>query len=586
MAEKNPSDPPSPEVQEVLDEIKILKLEIRNLVAAGQEEKAKEKRQKVKDLYAGLPKRSRGKSTDSRASGTTVGTTHTSRETHDQIIHRLNQEINQLSSNLQKETDQNAIKKIKKKISQKKNKLKKRKAKHNTGAATPDTVKSVAQSLFSQITAAASAKPGARNKEKPKSHVKETGLVEIIESNTKSSLFPMLPPPILNDTISECIRKPGYYDAFYEYTPTQTHYSYESYAYDDRGKKPQTDAFYIHMQVDRKKKNDKTIKVNNNYVAYVNEKSYFSDNMDTLRTKVISGYLYMSVSCRYEKDNKEHDGIITFLIPYFKKQSYLPVSNNTVCAIETGIPLPSEEIKTLEIFVENFGNYVYASNIPLDAKGTSMTENNIRALVRRFTNIQKHTKTLVRTYKGFKMRDQVTIWANINCKSESGTTDWMAKIKMLLPYIRTHDIIQAKNIIANAIGQCQYALFYYQKLHPEDSREFFEHIWATTVWILIAEMSKEKMTNKRIADLSTGIMQKFEDVYLRDTSSQQNWNNFLKHKVSSTPELGWDNIIFETQPKEPNARAGKDGSESPTNVDDLVGFGQIPKKSNTRLRDW
>lgn len=184
------------------------------------------------------------------------------------------------------------------------------------------------------------------------------------------------------------------------------------------------------------------------------------------------------------------------------------------------------------------------------------------------------------------MRDQVTIWANINCKSESGTTDWMAKIKMLLPYIRTHDIIQAKNIIANAIGQCQYVLFYYQKLHPEDSREFFEHIWATTVWILIAEMSKEKMTNKRIADLSTGIMQKFEDVYLRDTSSQQNWNNFLKHKVSSTPELGWDNIIFETQPKEPNARAGNDGSESPTNVDDLGGFGQIPKKSNTRLRDW
>jgi hypothetical protein len=584
MAEKNPSDPPSPEVQEVLNQIRNLKRDIKVDVDAGNEEAAKEKRQKVKDLYAGLPKRSRGKSTDSRASGTTEGTTHTSRETHDQIIHRWNKEINQLSSDLQNEKDENAIKKIKKKISQKKSKLKKRKEKHHTGAATPDTVKSVAQSLFSQITAAAAAIPGAKNKEKPKSHVKETGLVEIIESNTKSSLFPMLPPPILNEKITECIRKPGYYDAFHEYTPTQPHYSYESYAYDDRGKKPQTDAFYIHMQVDRKKKNDKTIKVNNNYVAYVNEKSYFSDDMDTLRTKVISGYLYMSVSCRYEKDNKEHDGIITFLIPYFKKESDLPVSNNTICAIETAIPLPSEEIKTLEIFIEKFANYVYASNIPLDAEGTSMTENNIRALVRRFTNIQKHTKTLVRTYKGFKMRDQVTIWANINCKSDSGTTDWMAKIKMLLPYIRTHDIIQAKNIIANAIGQCQYVLFYYQKLHPKDSREFFEHIWATTVWILITEMSKEKMTNKRIADLSTGIMQKFEDVYLRDTQFKSDWRKFLEHKIPTTPVLSLDNIIFETQTKKQNTRSENNGRTSPTNV--VEESSQISKEENTRLRDW
>jgi predicted nucleic acid-binding Zn-ribbon protein len=151
MAENNPSDLPSPEVQEKLNQIKNLKREIKDHVAAGEEEMAKEKRQEVKDLYAGLPKRSRGKSTDSRASGTTEGTTHTSRETHDQIIHRWNKEINQLSLDLQNEKDENAIKKIKKKISQKKSKLKKRKAKHNTGAATPDTVKSVAQSLFSQI---------------------------------------------------------------------------------------------------------------------------------------------------------------------------------------------------------------------------------------------------------------------------------------------------------------------------------------------------------------------------------------------------------------------------------------------------
>jgi hypothetical protein len=570
------------------DERKDINQQIKDLLAE------KKRRKDAEESIDGLNKqinalkkklRRRGHSAESRASGTTVGTTHTSRDT--QLIHGWKEEEKELNKKINaNEGTVDEIKKMRKRLSRVKKNLKK-KDEHHTGAATPDTVKSVAQSLFSQITAAASAKQGAKNKEKPKCNVKETGLVEIIQSNTNSSLFPMLPPPILNEKITECIRKSGYYDAYHEYTPTQTHYSYESYAYDDRGEKPQTDVFYIHMQVDRKKKNNKTIKVNNNYVAYVNEKSYFSDDMDTLRTKVISGYLYMSVSCIYEKDNKKHDGIITFLIPYSKMESDLPVSNNTVCAIETTILLPSEEIKTLKIFKEKFGNYVYASNIPLDSEGISMTENNIRALVRRFTNIQKHKKTLVRTYKGFNMKDQVTIWANINCKKESGTTDWMAKIKMLLPYIRTPDIIEAKNIIANAIGQCQYAVFQYHKLHPGgDSREFFEHIWATTVWILIAEMSKEKMINQRIADLSTGIMHKFEDVYLRDTENKTNWRKFLKHNPPTTPVLSLDNIIFETQPKKPNARAGNDGSESPTNVDDLGGFSQNPKKSNTRLRDW
>jgi len=598
MAEKNPSDPPSPEVQEVLDEIKILKLEIRNLVAAGQEEKAKEKRQKVKDLYAGLPKRSRGKSTDSRASGTTVGTTHTSRETHDQIIHRLNQEINQLSSDLQKETDQNAIKKIKKKISQKKSKLKKRKAKHNTGAATPDTVKSVAQSLFSQITAAASAIPGAKKEEDSKSNVNGMGHVQIIKSKTNDALFPMLPPPILNDEFTDCIRNEKYYNAFHEYTPTQTHYSYESYA---TGEKPQTDVFYIHMQLDRKKKNNKTIKVNNNYVAYVNEKSYFSEDMSTLRNEDISGYLYMSVSSLYKKDNKKYVGMITFLIPYSKMESDAPVSKNTVCAIETSIPQYSEEIKNLTIFMEKFGNYVYASNIPLDSEGISMTENDIRALVRRFTNIQQHKKTLVRTYKGFDMKDQVTIWADINCKAESGTTDWKAKIKMLLPYVRQNDIIEAKNIIAKAIGQCQYAVALYHEEHPGDSQEFFKHIWGTTVWILIAEMSKEKMTNQRIADLSTGIMHKFEDVYLRDTENKTNWRKFLKHKPPTTPVLSLDYIFYMTGPKNTtgiNQENSGSVSETRPNVVKLPDvnpiFGGVrnydegdkPAVAATQLRDW
>jgi hypothetical protein len=585
MADNDPSNLSADEQKDINQKIKNLLDEKKRRKGAGESIDGLNKQIRALKKES----RERGKSTDSRASGTTVGTTHTSRETHDQIIHRWNEEIKELSTEISDLQSQGGheddIKKIRKKISKTKNKLKKRKTKHNTGAATPDTVKSVAQSLLSQMTAAASAKPGAKNKEKPKCNVKETGLVEIIQSNTNSSLFPMLPPPILNEKITECIRKSGYYDAYHEYTPTQTHYSYESYAHDDRGEKPQTDVFYIHMQVDRKKKNNKTIKVNNNYVAYVNEKSYFSDDMDTLRTKVISGYLYMSVSCIYEKDNKKHDGIITFLIPYSKMESDAPVSNNTVCAIETAILLPSEEIKTLKIFMEKFGNYAYASNIPLDSEGISMTENNIRALVRRFTNIQKHKKTLVRTYKGFNMKDQVTIWANINCKKASGTTDWMAKIKMLLPYIRTPDIIEAKNIIANAIGQCQYAVFQYHKLHPGgDSREFFEHIWATTVWILIAEMSKEKMINQRIADLSTGIMQKFKDVYLRDTQFKADWRKFLEHKIPTTPVLSLDNIIFETQPKKQNARAGNDGSESPTNV--VEESSQISNKENTRLRDW
>jgi len=541
---------------------------------------AKEKRQKVKDLYAGLPKRSRGKSTDSRASGTTVGTTHTSRDT--QLIHGWKEEEKKLNNKINaNEGTEDEIKKMKKRLLKVRKNLKK-KAKHNTGAATPDTVKSVAQSLFSQITAAASAIPGAKKEEDSKSNVNGMGHVQIIKSKTNDALFPMLPPPILNDEFTDCIRNEKYYNAFHEYTPTQTHYSYESYA---TGKNPQTDVFYIHMQLDRKKKNNKTIKVNNNYVAYVNEKSYFSEGMSTLRNEDISGYLYMSVSSLYKKDNKKHVGMITFLIPYSKMKSDAPVSENTVCAIETSIPQYSEEIKNLTIFMEKFGNYVYASNIPLDSEGISMTENDIRALVRRFTNIQQHKKTLVRTYKGFDMKDQVTIWADINCKAESGTTDWKAEIKMLLPYVRQNDIIEAKNIIAKAIGQCQYAVALYHKEHPGDSQEFFNIYGGTTVWILIAEMSKEKMTNQRIADLSTGIMQKFKDVYLRDIQFKSDWCKFLEHKIPTTPVLSLDDIIFETQPKKPNARAENNGEGSPRNVD-IYGDSQIPKKSNTRLRDW
>jgi hypothetical protein len=113
MAENNPSNPPSPEVQDKLNQIKILKREIKDHVAAGEEEMAKEKRQKVKDLYAGLPRRSRGKSTDSRASGTTVGTTHTSRDT--QLIHGWKEEEKKLNNKINaNEGTEDEIKKMKK----------------------------------------------------------------------------------------------------------------------------------------------------------------------------------------------------------------------------------------------------------------------------------------------------------------------------------------------------------------------------------------------------------------------------------------------------------------------------------------
>jgi hypothetical protein len=451
-------------------------------------------------------------------------------------------------------------------------------------------VKSVAQSLFSQITAAASAIPGSTKAAVSKSNVKETGLVQIIKSKTNDSVFPMLPPPILNDKIHSCIRE--YCGYYHEYTPTQTHYSYESYASEHEGdEKPRAEIFYIHMQVDRRKKN-RIIKVNNNYVAYVNKHSYFSDDLTTLREKNISGYLYMSFSCLYKNDDKKHVGFITFLIPYSKGDALATVSNDTVCSINTSIPLPAqgEVIVTLSQFIEKFGSYVYASDIPLDNNNISMTENVIKSLVNRFTNIQNNTKTLKRTYKGFKMEDQVTIWANINCKTAEGKSDWMAKIKMLLPYIRPTDINVAKDIIANAIGQCQHVVGQYHKDHPGDSQEFFKHIWGTTVWILIAEMSKEKMNNQRIADLSSGIQQKFGEVYLRDTET--NWREFLlnMHKAPTTPILDLKNIIHETTTvktssvkpptvKLPDLSPIFGGATLPS------GGGKTPRAA-TQLRDW
>jgi hypothetical protein len=97
-------------------------------------------------------------------------------------------------------------------------------------------------------------------------------------------------------------------------------------------------------------------------------------------------------------------------------------------------------------------------------------------------------------------------------------------------------------------------------------------------------MSKEKMINQRIADLSTGIMQKFKDVYLRDTQFKSDWRKFLEHKIPTTPVLSLDNIIFETQTKKQNTRSENNGRTSPTNV--VEESSQISKEENTRLRDW
>jgi hypothetical protein len=533
--------------------------------------------------------RRRGQSADSRASGTTVGTTHT----HDPIIHEWNKKIQQFSNELsvlQSETgNEAAIKKIKKQIAKINNKIKKRKEKHNTGAATPQTVKSAAQSFLSHLTAAAGAIPGSTKAAVSTSNVKETGLVQIIKSKTNDSVFPMLPPPILNDEINSCIQE---YYGYHEYIPTQTHYSYESYASEHEGnEKPRAEIFYIHMQVDRKKKN-RTIKVNNNYVAYVKEHSYFSEDLTTLRGKNITGYLYMSFSCLYKKDDKKHVGFITFLIPYSKEDSLATVSNDTVCSIKTSIPLPAQDevVVTLPKFMEKFGSYVYASDITLDADGISMTENVIKSLVKRFTNIQNNAKTLKRTYKGFKMEDQVTIWANINCKTD-GNSDWMAKIKMLLPFIRPTDINVAKDIIANAIGQCQHVVGQYHKDHPGDSQEFFKHIWGTTVWILIAEMSKEKMNNQRIADLSTGIQQKFGAVYLRDTEKHSIWREFLlnMHQAPTTPILDLKNIIHETttvKSKNVTSSIKLPGVNAVPSGGTLVKVNDKPGTAATQFRDW
>ena len=588
-----PSDAPSQEeIKETLNKIHELTLKINSDKLSGIDVQGLVDQRKV--LWKQVPKqkKKRGKSTDSRASGTTVGTTHT----HDQIIHGWNKKIQQLSDELstfQSESgNEAAIKKIKKQISKIKNKIKKRKEKHNTGAATPQTVKSAAQSFLSHLTAAAGAIPGSTEAAVSESNVGKNGLVKAIQSKTSSAIFPLLPPPIINKTVTGCIRK--YYDKFHDLDPTSAHYSYNPCVFKTNEEdKASCECFYVKMQKTKQKKG-KEMKVNHNYVAYVKNAEYLSMAMDSLKNQDISGVVYVSVSCLYKKDDKQHVGFITFLIPFSKKISDVTVTGNTVCAIETDIKHPASEPSTLKEFITAYGSYIYASNIALDdydheapnlAQNTSMTGKQIKTLVMTFKDIQNHEKTLIRTWKGFKMQDQVTVWANAKVKSGDQIA-WMANIKMLLPYIRQNDINVAKDIIAKAVGQCQHAVAQYHLLHPGDSKQFFEHIWYTTVWILIAEMSKEKMNNQRIADLSTGVMQKFEEVYLRDTQFKADWRKFLEHKIPTTPVLSLENIIHST-PKQKKQSLNSSGRDPTSSIfEDGAGEEKFDETGKSQFRDW
>lgn len=601
MAENNPSKLPAEEVKRIFDEIAVLKAEKKSLRESNNKEGVKGKNEQINALYAqlGNHRNRRGKSADSRATGTTVGTTE-SREMAHEHIQRWEETVKSLSEEIEaNKKDLEAVKKLKKKISILNSKIKKKREKHNTGAATP---RSIAQSLVSQLTAltAGTTTPESTKAAVPESNVGKNGLVKAIQSKTSSAIFPLLPPPIINKKITDGIRGycSKYQELFLDTDSMTPHYSYNPCVFKTNEEdKASCECFYVKMQK-TKQKNGKEMKVNHNYVAYVKNAEYLSMVMDSLQNEDIHGTVYVSVSCFYRKDDKQHVGFITFLIPFSKKKSDVTVTGNTVCAIETNIQNPGSEPSTLKEFIDAYGSYIYASNIDLDdynreapnlAQNTSMTGKAIKTLVMTFKDIQNHEKTLIRTWKGFKIQDQVTVWANAKVKSGDKIA-WMANIKMLLPYIRQNDINVAKDIIGKAVGQCQHAVAQYHEKHPGDSQQFFEHIWYTTVWILIAEMSKEKMINQRIADLSTGIMQKFEEVYLRDTTNHPQWTKFLRHESPTTPMLDLKDILDKIPAKTSSGKPPNSASKLPDVIPYAVNSGNAGgvkvASSATQFRDW
>ena len=314
--------------------------------------------------------------------------------------------------------------------------------------------------------------------------------------------------------------------------------------------------FFIELEGRRKKrKKDEFYDFHDGYVAYVTDESYFNMKIDELRNQTFSGYLYMSVNCAYTIDQKKENGFITFLIPFVKATSASD-TDETVCGIDVQIEVPSTTTNTVEGFVNNFKKYILFSNIPLEGEKTTISENVVQRLVKSLEKIKNATKTtLKRTDKGFKTcysKPDVTVWNHVECKSaDDKETLWKGTMKMLVPYSGSVEMGVAKDIIARAMSQCQYALLQYRsdeknKFTKEDSVRFFEQIWGATVWILTIEMSRDKMNYKHIADLSTGIMQTFALVYKRYVSNPVH-TQYLNQKSPVTPVMLLGNIIHNGQ---------------------------------------
>lgn len=495
--------------------------------------------------------KSREQSTDSRATGTTVGTTDTSRETPEQLIHRWSEKVKSLSAEIKaNEGDEAAIKKLKKQISILKSKIKKKREKHNTGAATP---RSIAQSIISQLTATTAGTKttaGGLRQKKVKRDVARNGKVQI-QCKTTNSMFPQLPPPILNEYTVSAIHKSCVYHKDLDPKDTKL-YSYESFDYGQ--KYSEARLFFIELEGQRKKrKKDELYDFHDGYVAYVTDESYFEMKIEELRGKTVSGYLYMSVNCVYTIDQQKENGFITFLIPFVKTTSASD-TDETVCGIDVQIEIPSTTTNTVEGFVTNFKKYILFSNIPLEGEKTTITENVVQRLVKSLEKIKNATKTtLKRTDKGFKTcysKPDVTVWNHVECKSaDDKETLWKGTMKMVVPYSGLVEMGVAKDIIARAMSQCQYALLQYHEdktnnITKEESVRFFEQIWGATVWILTIEMSKEKMNFKRIADLSTNLMQMFlTDVYKKYISSTLLIRHIQPKKKPFPPYVLLDNII-------------------------------------------
>jgi hypothetical protein len=106
------------------------------------------------------------------------------------------------------------------------------------------------------------------------------------------------------------------------------------------------------------------------------------------------------------------------------------------------------------------------------------------------------------------------------------------------------------------------------------------------------------MNYKRIADLSTGILAKFIDIYKQYLHPVENFTNLISKKPD-VPRLLLTDIIHNGEEKKefiqerfaaPKLPAGiqkksSDGSTSPTNVDATTLF-SVPKTKTSQFRDW